>query len=140
MEDNFVIFIKGKQLIDGHVDENELNTSCTFEKTENSFIIKYNELDENHNIKSNNTLIFEDSGLVNIIKENAGGSKITLEKDKRHLCNYSTEYGIITLGTFTKDIVFNFNDNGGTARLEYSLELDSKLMSENTVIINLNRR
>lgn len=139
MESNFTISVKGRQLVNGHFEENELITACTCEKTENSLIIKYHELDETGAKKSSATLIFEDSGLVTILKENAGLSKLTLEKGKRHLCNYSTEYGIITLGIFTRDVACDLTENGGTARLEYSLDVDSQLMSENTVIINLKR-
>lgn len=136
---NFTISVKGKQLLDGHFEENELTTSCTCEKTENSLTIKYDELDENNKLKSCSTLVFEDSGIVKIQKENSGLSELVLEKGKWHRCNYSTEYGTITLEIFTKDIVCNLTENGGTAKLEYSLNANSSLLSENTVIINLKR-
>lgn len=134
---DFIISVKGIQKIDKHSDETELLTSCSYERTDDSYIINYTMYDDNSKINTESTIIVEDSGLITILRKEATASKLTFEKNKRHICSYNTEYGIISLSTFTKNIINNLNSNGGKLELHYSLDVDSNHLSENTVIINI---
>ena len=139
MGNDFVISVKSIQLVNRSSDEIQLVTSCKYKKEEDYTTIKYEEFDENTKVKTKSTITIDKLGLVTILREGASFSKLILEKEKHHICNYATEYGIIALGTFTKDIACDLNENGGTLKLYYSLDVSSNLLSENTVIINLKR-
>lgn len=139
MGNDFIISIKSKQIVGESSDKFEIITSCSYKKEGNLNIIKYEEFDENTKIKSRSTITVDNLGTVTILRDGASFSKIILEKEKHHICNYATEYGIIELGTFTKDIVCDLFENGGTLKLYYSLDVNSTLLSENIVIINLKR-
>lgn len=63
--------------------------------------------------------------------------KLFLEQGKRHLCYYETEFGELTIGVFTHDVKCNFNERMCNIVLEYTLDVNTKHLSKNKVIINV---
>lgn len=137
MKNSHVLTIKSRQIVDGQSNESEIVTSCELKKNSNNLTITYTENRANDTKSFKTTMIFENSGLVTILKEDDKISKLTLEKNARHLCNYFTEYGMITLGISTKNVAVDLDDSGGSAKLHYTLDVDTKLLSENVVTITV---
>ena len=136
---DFIISVRGIQQIDDYSDETELLTSCSYKRINDSYIINYTMYDENSKTNKESTIKIEDSGLITLLKKETNTSKLKFEKNKRHICSYNTEYGIITFSTFTKKIINNLGPKGGKLELYYSLDANSNHLSENTVIINIKR-
>ncbi len=72
-----------------------------------------------------------------MIRNGMQRSQLVMERGKRHLCHYGTEYGNAIIGVLTDQIVSSLKENGGRVDFNYTLDIDGALASENTVRINV---
>ena len=64
-------------------------------------------------------------------------SRMLLEKGKRHLFHYKTSFAEFMLGIFANKISNSVNDDGGKLNFSYTLDINSGLISENEIEINI---
>ncbi len=83
------------------------------------------------------TLKAFDSGMVTIERTGILEHKLMVEKDKRHLCLYTTPYGNMTVGVFGEEIKNRLTEQGGSIYMKYSIDINSGLISENEIEINV---
>ncbi len=62
-------------------------------------------------------------------------TRLILEKGKRHLCQYDTGYGSLMVGVFTSSFESTLNEQGGSLRVRYTLDINSSLSSNNEISI-----
>lgn len=138
MSKKHIASIIGKQEVYDQKDEIHLCVPCVY-KIEKDFKYIYYEEYENNNpkSKSSSTLQIFNSGLVILTRCGINNFKLTLEKNKRHQCLYETEFGNLIIGVYTNDISNNLSELGGNINLSYSLDVNSKLLSNNTVNITV---
>lgn len=79
----------------------------------------------------------DNSGMVTLLRNGVQNMRLSLEKGKRHLCHYETEFGELIIGACAHDIKCNFNEHVCSITLEYTLDINTKHLSENKVIINV---
>lgn len=140
MEKNYIISIIGTQINGDKSEEVQLLVPCSYRKTKKSVHINYSEFDKNNNnFEVKSTVEINENNMVTLIRDGFQKSKLTLEKGKRHLCSYNTEYGTITLGTFAKKINYELNEDGGYIELLYSLDINTAFLSTNLVIIRIKK-
>lgn len=60
-----------------------------------------------------------------------------LEKGKRHLFHYKTSFAEFMLGIFANKISNSLSDDGGKLNFSYTLDINSGLISENEIEINI---
>lgn len=140
MKKNHVVSITGKQTIGTDTEEIQLIVPCYYKKDGSFIHLEYSEFDKNNEqseIKS--TLEIDQNNMVTLIRDGSQKSKLTLEKGKRHLCSYETEYGIITIGAYTNEIKYNLNEQGGYIELLYSLDVNTEALSTNLVVIEIKK-
>ena len=131
-----LITIIGHQKFDDDKDQVEMKTVGTFEHDEDNYIIRYNEELENSIAPLRAKLnIAKDESKVEMIKSGAYSSCLIIEKSKRHLCNYGTEYGDMLMGIFGREIKTEFNETEGTFKFSYDIDINGAISSQNDVII-----
>lgn len=132
-----LITIIGHQKFDDDKDQVEMKTVGTFEHDDDNYIIRYNEELENSTAPLRAKLnIAKDESKVEMIKSGAYSSCLIIEKSKRHLCNYGTEYGDMLMGIFGREIKTEFNETEGTFKFSYDIDINGAISSQNDVIIN----
>lgn len=140
MEKDYTASIIGTQIIGEQSEEVQLLVPCLYHKAENSIYLNYSEFDKgNSNNEIKSTLKIDENNMVTLIRDGIQKTRLTLEKDKRHLCSYDTEFGPITIGAFTKEINYDLNEDGGFIELLYSLDVNTELISTNLVLIKIKK-
>ena len=138
MEENFLISILGKQMLDGKKGEIELTTRGSYVDKGHCRYISYREYDEdNPHAKILSSLKVEGDNKVTLIRTGSLNSRLVLEKGQRHLCHYDTGYGSMMVGVFASNIINNLTDNGGSLEISYSLDINAGLTSMNQIFINV---
>lgn len=131
-----LITIIGHQKFDDDKDQVEMKTVGTFEHDDDNYIIRYNEELENSTAPLRAKInIAKDESKVEMIKSGAYSSCLIIEKSKRHLCNYGTEYGDMLMGIFGREIKTEFNETEGTFKFSYDIDINGAISSQNDVII-----
>lgn len=131
-----LITIIGHQKFDDDKDHVEMKTVGTFEHDDDNYIIRYNEELENSTAPLRAKLnIAKNESKVEMIKSGAYSSCLIIEKSKRHLCNYGTEYGDMLMGIFGREIETEFNETEGTFKFSYDIDINGAISSQNDVII-----
>ena len=131
-----LITIIGHQKFDDDKDQVEMKTVGTVEYDDDNYIIRYNEELENSTAPLRAKLnIAKDESKVEMIKSGAYSSCLIIEKSKRHLCNYGTEYGEMLMGIFGREVENDFNENEGTFKFSYDIDINGAISSQNDVII-----
>lgn len=138
LEENYLISIRGRQIVDEQAGEIEVTTLGSYVKKGNARYIVYKEYDEEDG--SSETSILKIDGndhCVTLMRGGADGTRLILEKGRRHLCNYSTAAGNMTMGVFTSGMESTLDDNGGNVRVNYTLDLNANLSSINEIFITV---
>ncbi len=132
-----LITIIGKQKYGPETDKIEMTTVGTIDQTDDSYIIKYNEEQEPPKAPIKATLnISKDEKRVEMIKSGPYSSCLIIERSKRNLCNYGTEYGDMLMGIYGKSIETEYGNTEGKFTFCYDIDVSGALTSQNEVIIN----
>ncbi len=131
-----LITIRGVQNADGERDEVELFTTGRFSRKGESFCISYDET-EATGFAGTRTTLQVDPERVTMSRSGRARSQLIIEQGVRHLCNYDTGYGPLTIGIFGDKIVSSLGENGGELAFKYSLDIETALASENEVYVNV---
>jgi uncharacterized beta-barrel protein YwiB (DUF1934 family) len=83
------------------------------------------------------TVKVEGENSVTLSRSGAARSRLVLERGRRHLCQYDSGYGHITIGVSGCKIKSKLNDFGGELSFYYTLNLNSTLVSQNQVSIKV---
>ena len=141
MEQNYLIHITNKQRIDDQTEEITLTTKGTYTMRNGKRYIQYREYDQEVKNGQTSTLKIDNTGetkIVSLIRHNNGNeTNLILEQGKRHLCQYGTPYGNMTLGVFTSRIEDSLTDDGGSIEVEYTLDVNTNLSSVNAITITV---
>lgn len=136
MERKALITIIGRQNYNGDRDKVEMKTVGTIDQDDKNYIINYNEELENSTIPLKATLnIAKDESRVEMMKSGPYSSCLIIERSKRHLCNYGTEYGDMLMGIFGKNIENKYEENEGSFDFSYEIDINGAISSQNDVTI-----
>ncbi len=64
-------------------------------------------------------------------------TNLIIEKDRKHHCHYGTEYGSMLMGIYTHKIINRITDEGGELYFKYTIDINSVLISENEVYMQI---
>ncbi|MCR5041854.1 MAG: DUF1934 domain-containing protein [Clostridia bacterium] len=81
-----------------------------------SFSEKYNGFD------NTSTVILFNSDRVNIVRDGALESELTIEPHRTHYCNYATPFGSFTVTVTGLTIDFELDENGGALFVDYLID------------------
>ncbi len=136
MKKKALITVIGRQNYNGDKDEIKMKTVGTIEHCDDRYIIRYDEnLEEVSTPLKSKITIAKDESKVEMIKTGPYSSYLVIEKSKRHLCNYGTEYGDMLMGIFGKNVENNFDENEGSFDFSYEIDINGAVSSQNDVTI-----
>lgn len=132
--------ITGTQRIDNQKDKMELTTVGTIEEKANEYIINYKEEQDPPGAPVDvRVAIRKDEKSVEMTRSGVFGSCLIIEKSKRNLCHYGTEYGDILMGISGHTIDCDYSDDKGRFIFSYDIDINGALASRNEVKINFRK-
>lgn len=140
MADKVLVTIVGKQKYDNLNDKIEMTTVGTIEENENGFTLRYNEEQEPPLKPNRATLkISKDEKNVEMIRSGSTNSCLIIEKSRRNLCNYSTQYGDMLMGIFGREINIEYDEESSKRifHFAYDIDINGALSSQNDVEVTL---
>mgnify|MGYP003306201258 CR=1 FL=1 len=64
-------------------------------------------------------------------------NEMVIEKDRRHLCCYTTPYGELMMGIYAKTVLNEIGEHGGTLKFAYTIDFNNTPASENELQITV---
>lgn len=131
---NILLEVVGIQRIDNQRDKMEMTTLATLEEQEDSYIIKYTEEQEPPSKPINVcVMVKKDEQYAEMVRTGAFSSCLVIEKSKRNLCHYGTEYGDILMGISGHTIDCSIDNGQGKINFSYDIDINGALASKNEV-------
>lgn len=138
MKNNAMIKITTvSQPADGsEADRFELETPGTFAEKNGKFYIIYEET-ELTGFKDTTTTVKISPDAVLLTRRGGVESRMEFEKNAKRLCSYNTPYGAIPVATELSEFSNNFGQNGGKAKIRYTLDFNNEKFAVNTLEISV---
>ncbi len=136
-EKNVLITFKTKQYDGNLSEETEIITGGQFFKTDDGYVISYDETEATGFDGCSTTLTVTGSDKVVLNRTGAAQSQLIIDKNKKHYCRYGTPYGAIQMGIQTGDIKSTLGDNGGDLFFKYVIDVEASLLGNYEVSINV---
>lgn len=131
-----IITVIGRQNYGDSKDKIEMKTVGTIDTDDTNYIIEYNEaLEDSSQSICVRLTIAKDESRVEMIKSGPFSSCLIIEKSKRHLCSYGTEYGNTYMGIFGKDVEAKYGNTEGKFEFSYEIDINGAVSSQNEVTI-----
>lgn len=134
------IKIKGVQIVDDQSDTTELFTLGSFYKKNNNYYISYDETETSGFGFGKTVLKIEGSNKVTLLRSGETKSHLIIENGQRNVGHYDTMQGDVMIGVYTKALDSKLSDAGGDVYFQYNLDINSSLISENEVFINVKEK
>lgn len=132
--DRILLEITGTQQTDRDKDKIELTTIGTIRDDGSAYIVRYTEEQTPPLAPVKVTVrIQKDESAVQMTRTGAFDSCLMIEKSKRNLCRYGTEFGDILLGIYGREIETKIDDANGSFFFGYDVDINGAHASKNTV-------
>lgn len=133
MDKNYIVSIKGTQIVNSSVDAVYVEEPCLYKKSDNYAFVSFD-----CNDKSKNIIKIDKNGIITLMRHSDEiQSKMVFEKDKKHTCTYCTKYGKIEMVVDLKEVSCKLSNDGGSIELHYTLRTGIELLSENVTVIKI---
>ncbi len=124
----------GTQRIDMQKDKMELTTVASLEEADDCYIVNYKEEQEPPlNPITVCVKIHKDESRVEMTRSGDYESCLIIEKSRRNMCRYGTEYGDILMGISGHSIETEFDGESGEFVFGYDIDINGALASKNEV-------
>ncbi|MCL2368271.1 MAG: DUF1934 domain-containing protein [Oscillospiraceae bacterium] len=137
---NVIITIKGLQdASPGQVDTAEaieLITSGEYSHLGRESVLSYLE-SEMTGMEGTRTTFRASPERVTLTREGTLNTQMIFEQGKKHRFLYETPYGATSLGVDTRRLTCGFGEDGGEMEIDYTIDVDSVVVSENSFIISV---
>jgi uncharacterized beta-barrel protein YwiB (DUF1934 family) len=136
MKRDVLINIRGIQRIDNEKDVTELFTQGKFYRQNGNYYITYDE-SEATGFEGCKTTLKVEADKITLIRSGTARSHLIVERGARNLGRYGTAAGDLMIGVNAKQVCSGLTDEGGELYFSYSLDVNSSLVSENEVFIEV---
>ncbi len=117
-------------------DRIELVTEGKYEFTDEKIVISYDESELTGFIGCETTFtIYPDYIILN--RQGELNTDMIFDDTKRHECHYDTPVGSMFLGIVTLSTKRELTENGGHMEVHYLLDVDNRVFSRNSFIIDV---
>ncbi len=138
MKKDVLINIRGKVTAEGsEPDVIELMTDGRYYYKDGKYYIIYNESEASGFAGAVTTLKVEGEDCVTMTRRGPSQAHLVLEQGRRHLCRYDTGEGDLMVGISGCRIHSRLGELGGELKFNYSLDINSNLVSQNEVSISV---
>ena len=139
MKDNVIIKMYSVQYENGEKTESELITTGTLKHKGSLSNLSYEDSEATGFEGSVTSVTARGENFVSIVRNGTANANLMLETDKKHHCYYSTPFGSINVGIFTRQIENSLDENGGTLYMKYTVDVNSAYVSDNEIKLVVNR-
>ncbi len=136
LKKNVLISLTSVQIQDDEKSETELLTKAQLFKENGCDVISYEDTSATGFEGSTTTITVDGGKTASIVRSGTANSVLSLEKGRKHYCQYGTPYGNIQIGVYTHAIDNTINKNG-RLYLKYTLDLNSSYLSDNEIIMTV---
>lgn len=138
MEENYLISILGRQVVNGEPEEIEVTTLGQYTEKNGKRYIMYREYEDTAQPSKGRTSILKvEEGCVTLLRSGGDETRLVLEHGRRHLCRYDTGFGAMTVGVYTHEMKNELGDEGGRLSVRYTLDVNSALASVNEIVVTV---
>ena len=132
-----IISIKGAQRpILAEEDNIELITSGEYTLDGTEAVFSYME-SEMTGLEGTRTTFRVSPQMVTLTREGTMTAQMVFEQGKKHLFLYETPDGAMSMGVDTRRLRSGMGASGGEMEIEYAIDVDSVVVSENSFIIHV---
>ncbi|MDO4288351.1 MAG: DUF1934 domain-containing protein [Eubacterium sp.] len=116
----------------------EFSTEGNVYREKNSTCVCYDE-SEISGVEGTTTTVRLEDGKISVIRMGVVNSIMEFEEGRRNVTLYSTPYGDITMGIFTKgvDVAYNEKRDPVKVRVKYSIDVEGVENSQNVLDIKI---
>ncbi|WP_367568816.1 DUF1934 domain-containing protein [Lacrimispora sp.] len=139
MTRDVLISISGMQVAEEDKNGVELITSGDYFIKNGNHYILYEEIQEDGEGVTKNTIKIRPSGL-DIIKRGSFSTHMIFEKDKKNMSCYATPLGELMVGINTNDIHIQEDEDHLNVRVEYSLDINYQHVSQCSIILDIHSK
>lgn len=131
-----VIHICNEQTMDGEHDKIEMSVVGTIHAGENGHVLEYTEYDDD-GLKTFTTVTPLGNRSVQVTRTGAFGSEMQFEVGKRSSTVYSTPYGELVMGVYTKRIENTLGEQGGRLAFAYTTDFAQQDVMHNRMTLTV---
>lgn len=140
MNDNVLISISGSHVYDNYTEDLlEMVTPGNYIMKDGAYIITYRETGPDPSESYKTTVTIDPDHKVTVVREGAISSHMIFEQGQKHLIYYDTEFGFMTIGVSANKVNTTLTENGGDIEIDYSLEIDHAIASDNILKMNVRK-
>lgn len=74
---------------------------------------------------------------VSVLRDGPHPTELVIERGRRHVCQYDTDYGSILMGVFGESVDCDMTGTGGTLSFTYTIDTDGSFVTRNTLQITV---
>ncbi len=134
-----MITVKSLQRIDDEVNETEIITEGTLEATAEGFELRYVETDAT-GYDGANTLLKINENKFELLRTGSVEGELIIELNKKNFCHYGTPYGELIVGVQAKYVRNNLSLFGGKAEAGYVMDMNSVLVGNYELTVEVKPR
>ncbi len=134
-----MITVKSLQRIDDEVNETEIITEGTLEATADGYELRYIESDAT-GYEGANTLLKINQNKFELLRTGSVEGELIIELNKKNFCHYGTPYGELIVGVQAKYIKNNLSIFGGKAEAGYVMDMNSVLVGNYELTVEVKPR
>ncbi|MBO5783335.1 MAG: DUF1934 domain-containing protein [Clostridia bacterium] len=134
---NALVSIIGTQSNGPTQDSVEMLTEAVVEQIGEITDIRYKEPDENGFEECYTHIRAVGNTCITITRSGKYASQLILEKGQRHLNHYDMGFGQLVMGVSTSRIENTLDANGGALTVNYTLEMNHSLVSNNRFVLKI---
>jgi len=139
IDNNALISIQGRHFFDDETsDEMEIIMPGVYSPSDSGYIITYCETGED-TLECIQTTVTVGDRKITVDREGEMPSRMIFEQGKKHLVHYDTQFGALTVGVSASKVKYDLSESGGDISVDYSIEIDSAVASENVFKLNVKR-
>ena len=135
MKKEVLLTIKDSHTVDGNREAYEMTTRGIWEQTETGYKIGYNE--QYDELKDCHTELTVEGTCVSMVRTGSFNTEMTIEKGKRHNCQYQSPFGSMLIGINAQKVESDIEDGKGTLEMKYTIDFYGGVASENELILIL---
>lgn len=121
---------------EGNEDVIEMNTVGKYGLKNGKVYLSYDD-SSSVGVDDVTTILTVQNDMVVLKRTGALQSRLEIEKGERHQCHYSTQFGNLSVGIFGEMVDIKLDESGGKLSMEYTIDVNSQLLSKNNVEITV---
>ncbi len=135
MRKDVLLTVKDTHIIDGSKESYEMTTRAVFRDDAEGYSIIYEE--QYDELKGCKTTVNVNGSCVTMVRRGSYNTEMTIEKGKRHSCEYASPFGSMLIGIAAQKVQSDVADGKGILHLKYTIDFYGGIASENELIFTL---